>query len=41
MALNDIIPENPNQPYDIREVIDSTIDADSFFEVHKKVNYTW
>jgi len=34
--LNDIIPENPNQPYDIREVIDGVIDQDSFFEVHKK-----
>jgi len=34
-ALNSIIPENPNQPYDIREVIDKVIDTDSFFEVHK------
>ncbi len=33
--LNKIIPENPNQPYDIREVISGTIDADSFLEVHK------
>ncbi len=33
--LNNIIPENPNQPYDIREVIDHTIDTDTFFEVHK------
>ena len=34
-ALNKIIPQNPNQPYDIREVIEGTIDAGSFFEVHK------
>jgi propionyl-CoA carboxylase beta chain len=34
-VLNTIIPENPNQPYDIREVIDSTVDEASFFEVHK------
>ncbi|CAN5524473.1 acyl-CoA carboxylase subunit beta [soil metagenome] len=36
-ALNSIIPENPNQPYDIREVIDAVIDDDGegFFEVHK------
>lgn len=34
-GLNEIIPENPNQPYDIREVIDGTVDADSFYEVHK------
>jgi propionyl-CoA carboxylase beta chain len=33
--LSGIIPENPNQPYDIREVIEEVIDADSFFEVHK------
>jgi propionyl-CoA carboxylase beta chain len=34
-ALNNIIPENPNQPYDIREVIGNTVDEGSFFEVHK------
>lgn len=34
-ALNDIIPENPNQPYDIREVIEHTVDGNSFMEVHK------
>ncbi len=34
-ALNEIIPENPNQPYDIREVIDGVVDEDSFLEVHK------
>lgn len=33
--LNAIIPENPNQPYDIREVILNVIDNDSFLEVHK------
>ncbi len=33
--LNDIIPSNPNQPYDIRDVINGTVDADSFYEVHK------
>lgn len=33
--LNDIIPDNPNQPYDIREVIDGTVDENSFTEVHK------
>ncbi|MFN6944563.1 MAG: acyl-CoA carboxylase subunit beta [Cytophagaceae bacterium] len=34
-ALNEVIPENPNQPYDMREVIEKLVDADSFFEVHK------
>ncbi|MBL0047688.1 MAG: acyl-CoA carboxylase subunit beta [Bacteroidetes bacterium] len=33
--LNTIIPANPNQPYDIREVISGVIDAASFLEVHK------
>ena len=34
-ALSKIIPQNPNQPYDMREVIEGTIDAGTFFEVHK------
>ncbi|WP_276366888.1 acyl-CoA carboxylase subunit beta [Chryseolinea sp. H1M3-3] len=34
-ALNDIIPANPNQPYDMRDVISEVVDAGSFFEVHK------
>lgn len=34
-SLNDIIPKNPNQPYDIREVIEHTVDEGSFYEVHK------
>ncbi|MCB0699648.1 MAG: acyl-CoA carboxylase subunit beta [Chitinophagales bacterium] len=34
-ALNNIIPENPNQPYDMKEVIEEVVDADSFLEVHK------
>jgi propionyl-CoA carboxylase beta chain len=34
-ALNNIIPESANQPYDIREVIEGTIDEGSFLEVHK------
>lgn len=33
--LNDIIPDNPNQPYDIREVVSGVVDSDSFLEVHK------
>ena len=33
--LNEIIPANPNQPYDIKEVIAEVVDADSFLEVHK------
>ncbi len=33
--LNDIVPDNPNQPYDIKEVIDGVVDENTFFEVHK------
>ena len=32
--LQSIIPDNPNQPYDIKEVIDGIIDPESFLEVH-------
>jgi propionyl-CoA carboxylase beta chain len=34
-VLNSIIPSNPNQPYDIREVIEGIIDGGTFCEVHK------
>ncbi len=33
--LDGIVPANPNQPYDIREVIEEVVDGDSFLEVHK------
>lgn len=35
MELDTIIPKNANTPYDIRDVINLTIDQDSFLEVHK------
>lgn len=35
-SLDTILPDNPNQPYDIKEVIDEVIDKDSFFEVHEQ-----
>ncbi len=34
-SLENIVPDNPNQPYDIRDVINGIIDPDTFFEVHK------
>jgi propionyl-CoA carboxylase beta chain len=34
-VLNEIIPSNPNQPYDMRDVINGIADDASFFEVHK------
>ena len=35
-SLNTIVPENPNQPYDIKEVIQQVVDEGDFFEVHKE-----
>lgn len=32
--LDDIIPENPNKPYDMKDVIRSVSDEGDFFEVH-------
>lgn len=34
-GLNDIVPGNSNQPYDMRQVIEGVVDAGSFLEVHK------
>jgi len=34
--LNKIVPENPNQPYDMKDVIASIVDKGSFFEVHQE-----
>jgi len=34
-SLDDLIPDSPNKPYDMHEVIQGIIDEDSFFEVHK------
>lgn len=33
--LDSLIPDSPNKPYDMHEVIKGIIDGDSFFEVHK------
>ncbi|MFD0933096.1 acyl-CoA carboxylase subunit beta [Psychroflexus salinarum] len=33
--LDSLIPDSPNKPYDMHEVIKGIIDEDSFFEVHK------
>jgi propionyl-CoA carboxylase beta chain len=34
-ALTKLMPENASQPYDIRDVINEVIDADTFLEAHK------
>jgi len=33
--LNSLVPENPNKPYDIKEVIKRVVDHNDFFEVHQ------
>jgi propionyl-CoA carboxylase beta chain len=33
--LNNIIPDNPNQPYEMKVVIQKVVDEGSFFEVHE------
>ncbi len=33
-SLKDIIPANPNQPYNIKDVIEHVVDESSFYEVH-------
>ncbi len=33
--LNTVIPANPSQPYDMRDVISELVDSESFYEVHK------
>ncbi len=33
-SLNSIVPENPNKPYDIKDIINRVVDDGDFFEVH-------
>jgi propionyl-CoA carboxylase beta chain len=33
--LNSVIPENPNKPYDMKEVIRLVVDDTDFFEIHE------
>lgn len=33
-TLNELLPQNATQPYDIRDVVNNVVDADSFLEVH-------
>ncbi len=33
--LDTIVPDNPNKPYDMHQVINGVIDKDSFYEIHK------
>lgn len=35
-TLRDIVPDDPNKPYDIKEVIKKIVDRETFFEVSEK-----
>jgi acetyl-CoA carboxylase carboxyltransferase component len=35
LALNDVVPDSPNRPYDMKQVISSVIDDGDFLEVHE------
>ncbi len=35
VALNTLVPENPNKPYDMKDVIRRIVDDGDFFEVHE------
>ncbi|MEL6404241.1 MAG: acyl-CoA carboxylase subunit beta [Chloroflexota bacterium] len=34
--LNSIIPDNPNKPYDMKDIIEIVVDEGHFFEVHEE-----
>ncbi|MDP3434267.1 MAG: acyl-CoA carboxylase subunit beta, partial [Bacteroidota bacterium] len=34
-SLNTVIPDNPNKPYDVKDVIHSIVDHNEFLEVHR------
>jgi acetyl-CoA carboxylase carboxyltransferase component len=34
-ALNSIVPDDPNKPYDIKDVIRPIVDSGNFFEIHE------
>lgn len=34
-SLNSVIPDNPNKPYDVKDIIHSIVDNNEFLEVHR------
>src|SRR4051794_6133479 len=34
--IHEIVPADENKPWDMRDLLDALVDADSFFEVHKR-----
>ncbi|MBL8094349.1 MAG: acyl-CoA carboxylase subunit beta [Anaerolineales bacterium] len=35
-ALDTLVPDNPNKPYDVRQVIGLIVDSGDFFEIHEE-----
>lgn len=35
-SLKTVVPDNPNKPYDIKDVIKAVVDHEDFFEVHEE-----
>jgi propionyl-CoA carboxylase beta chain len=35
VALNTLVPENPNQPYDMKELVEKILDENDFFEIQQ------
>ncbi len=35
-ALDSLVPDNPNKPYDVRQVIGLIVDGGDFFEIHEE-----
>jgi acetyl-CoA carboxylase carboxyltransferase component len=35
-SIRELVPEDENKPFDMRELLDALIDAESFFEVHAR-----
>ena len=34
-ALNSVVPDNPNKPYDMKQIVHTVVDEGDFFEVHE------
>jgi acetyl-CoA carboxylase carboxyltransferase component len=34
--IREIVPDDENKPFDVRDLLDSLVDADSFLEIHKR-----
>jgi acetyl-CoA carboxylase carboxyltransferase component len=35
-SIRELVPEDENKPFDMRDLLDALVDADSFFEVHAR-----